>query len=83
MYQALRPLLFRLAPDTAHSLAFAALGPVEHLGPLRAMVRAVLGAPREPRVAVRVMGLEFPSPLGLAGGFDKNAPRPRWGSRGG
>jgi dihydroorotate dehydrogenase len=54
-----------------------ALGPVEHLAPVRAMVRAALGAPRDPRLAVRAMGLEFPSPLGLAGGFDKNAHRPR------
>jgi dihydroorotate dehydrogenase len=54
-----------------------ALGPVEHLAPLRAMVRAALGAPRDPRLVVRALGLEFPSPLGLAGGFDKNAHRPR------
>src|SRR4029077_1241368 len=32
---------------------------------------------RDPRLAVRAMGLDCPSPLGLAGGFDKNAYRPR------
>jgi dihydroorotate dehydrogenase len=77
MYRALRPLLFRLPPDTAHEWAFAALGPVEHSRTLRAAVRATFAAPRDPRVAVRVMGLDFPSPLGIAGGFDKNARRPR------
>lgn len=82
--RALRPLLFLLPPDTAHELAFAALGPVEHLGWLRAVVRAAVGAPRGgpagrtgSRIGVRRMGLDFPSILGLAGGFDKNARRPR------
>jgi dihydroorotate dehydrogenase len=73
---AIRPLLFLLAPDTAHELAFGALGPVEHLGLLRGCARAMAGR-RDPRVASRVMGLDFPSVVGLAGGFDKNARRPR------
>jgi dihydroorotate dehydrogenase len=72
----LRPLLFLLPPDTAHALAFAGLAPLEYLAPLRAAARALLG-PHDPRVAVRAMGLTFPSPLGLAGGFDKNGVRPR------
>jgi dihydroorotate dehydrogenase len=74
---ALRPLLFLLPPDAAHALAFAGLAPLEHLAPLRALTRALFLPPRDARVAVRAMGLEFPSPLGLAGGFDKNALRPR------
>jgi dihydroorotate dehydrogenase len=77
MYRAIRPLLFRLSPEAAHAMAFAAMGPFEHLGPLRALTRAVFAAPPDPRVAVRAMGLDFPSPLGVAGGFDKNARRPR------
>ena len=77
MYRAIRPLLFALPPDVAHALAFAALGPVEHLGVLQGLTRAVVRTPRDPRIAVRAMGLEFPSPLGIAGGFDKNAARPR------
>jgi dihydroorotate dehydrogenase len=72
----LRPLLFLLPPDTAHVLALAGLAPLEYLPPLRAIARA-LAAPRDPRIAVDAMGLHFPSPLGLAGGFDKNALRPR------
>src|SRR5580704_14369512 len=78
MYTALlRPLLFLLSPPAAHALAFAALAPVEHLAPLRALVRAVSAPPRDERVVVRRMGLEFASPIGLAGGFDKDARRPR------
>jgi dihydroorotate dehydrogenase len=80
LYRALRPLLFLLPPDAAHELAFAALGPLEHLGWLRAAVHATVAvAPGAAgrRIAVRRMGLDFPSVLGLAGGFDKNARRPR------
>jgi dihydroorotate dehydrogenase len=78
MYRGLlRPILFALPPGVAHSVALAALGPVEHLVVLRAVVQSLIAPPDDERVAVRVMGLRFPSPLGLAAGFDKNAQRPR------
>jgi dihydroorotate dehydrogenase len=75
----LRPLLFLFPPDRAHELALAALGPVEHLGWLRDLVRAAVAPPPALRlhIAVRRMGLDFPSVVGLAGGFDKNARRSR------
>lgn len=76
MYALLRPALFALSPHTAHALGMAALAPVEHLAPLRAMTRA-LCATNDARLQVRTMGLTFPSPLGIAGGFDKNAMRAR------
>jgi dihydroorotate dehydrogenase len=77
MYKwALRPLLFTLPPDTAHELAFAALGPVEHVAAVRVCVRGLLAPPRDERLVVRAMGLEFEHPLGVAAGFDKEARRP-------
>lgn len=76
MYQVLRPGLFALSPTRAHALALAALGPLEWLWPLRAGVRAALTL-RHPGLEVRKLGLVFPTPIGLAGGFDKNAERPR------
>lgn len=75
LYALARPLLFRLPPSTAHELAFAALGATERL----AALRRLLGPPactRDARLAVRTMGLTFPNPVGLAGGFDKDARRP-------
>jgi dihydroorotate dehydrogenase len=76
--RALRPLLFLLPADTAHELAFMALGPAEHAAFVRACLRALSGAGApSSRIASRVMGLDFPSVVGLAGGFDKNARRPR------
>jgi dihydroorotate dehydrogenase len=74
---AVRPILFALSPDAAHALALAALAPVEHVAIVRACVRAAMSPPRDDRLVVRTMGLELPSPLGLAAGFDKNARRPR------
>jgi len=61
------PLLRRLDPETAHRLTIHALR--TGLGPVQ----------REPddlRLALRVMGLDFPNPVGLAAGFDKNAEAP-------
>lgn len=76
MYSLLRPLLFALDPARAHTVAMAALAPVEHLGPLRQLLRGAL-RPADPRLVVRTMGLEFPTPVGLAAGLDKNADRAR------
>ena len=76
MYSVLRPLLFALDPTTAHHVAMHALGPVEHLAPLRAATRAMYTY-RDSRLEVRKMGLVFPNPVGLAAGLDKNAERPR------
>ena len=76
MYTLLRPLLFALDPARAHTVAMAALAPVEHLGPLRHLLESAL-RPADPRLTVRTMGLEFPTPVGLAAGLDKNADRAR------
>ena len=62
LYRALRPALFALPAETAHGLALAAL----RLAPGRAPV-----APA--RLSAMVAGLRFPSPVGIAAGFDKNA----------
>ncbi len=76
--RALRPLLFLLPPGAAHELALSLLAPVEHIAWLRALLLGKSASgPRDERVRARVMGLEFPSVVGLAAGFDKNARCPR------
>jgi dihydroorotate dehydrogenase len=79
MYGLIRPLLFALPPDTAHELAMRALGPAEHVSAIARLAGLVVGARGATceRLRVTAMGLTFPSPIGLAGGFDKNARRPR------
>ena len=57
-----RPVLFSLDPETAHRWAIKALRNVP-LPP---------APPDDPRLAVNSFGLDFPNPLGLAAGFDKN-----------
>jgi dihydroorotate dehydrogenase len=76
VYGLLRPLLFALDPETAHAVAMASLAPLEHVGPLRRLVRSVL-AVGDPRLEVRKMGLVFPNPVGVAAGLDKNGERAR------
>lgn len=69
LYPALFDLVLRrLDPETAHHLAFAIIKSAPAAG---ALLRARC-AP-DPRLGVRAMGIDFPSPFGLAAGFDKNA----------
>ncbi len=64
----IRPLAFRLDPETAHHLAIAA---GEHLGWAAGAMRAATHV-RDDRLATDVAGLHFPTPIGLAAGFDKS-----------
>jgi len=65
LYCLARPLLFALDPETAHELTIQGLARAGGL--LR--LAAPAPVPCEPRT---VMGIEFPNPLGLAAGLDKN-----------
>lgn len=76
MYGSLRPLLFRLPAESAHGLAGAALTAAEALAPVRgALARAFVVD--DARLRVKLFGLDFPNPVGLAAGFDKDGAVPR------
>ncbi|WP_091138282.1 quinone-dependent dihydroorotate dehydrogenase [Nitrosospira sp. Nsp14] len=63
-YSLIRPLLFSLDPETAHRVTFKALEAARRLGlPLAEPV------PCPPRT---IMGLDFPNPVGMAAGLDKD-----------
>lgn len=64
----LRPLLFRLPPETAHELALNSLSFSPKL------TKALLGGrfKRSPFGQLRRFGLTFSNPVGLAAGFDKD-----------
>ena len=66
LYSLIRPALFLLDPERAHGLAIAALKLLPPGKP----------APDGGPLAIRVAGLSFPNPLGMAAGFDKNAEVP-------
>ena len=61
LYALARPLLFALDPETAHHLALKFSGLAGWI------------ASRPPICPVRAMGIEFPNPVGLAAGLDKDA----------
>jgi dihydroorotate dehydrogenase len=61
-----RPFLHALDPEDAHRLAIRML----RFAPLPPPVRD------DKRLAMRVFGLNFPNPIGIAAGFDKDAEVP-------
>lgn len=72
MYEALlRPLLFRLPPETAHHAALWALSLAEGAPSLARWNRRRVHADN-PSLKVKLAGLEFPNPVGIAAGLDKN-----------
>lgn len=66
MFPFLRPFVFAIDPETAHRLTIGA-------------VRILSGRdvrPADNMLRSRVAGVEFPNPVGLAAGFDKDAEVP-------
>lgn len=63
LYSLVRPLLFSLAPERAHELTLSLLKSGHKMGLMRQQVAAK---------PVTCMGIEFPNPVGLAAGLDKN-----------
>ncbi|MFT5782116.1 MAG: dihydroorotate dehydrogenase [Pseudomonas sp.] len=66
MYTLARKLLFNLAPETSHELSIDLIGAAGRLGLNGLLTKAPASLP------VRVMGLDFANPVGLAAGLDKN-----------
>jgi dihydroorotate dehydrogenase len=64
-------LLRRLPPEVAHRGAFWLIRTAAAVPGVAWALRFALG-PRESTLRTRAMGLEFPGPLGLAAGFDKD-----------
>lgn len=71
MYDAVRKVLFTVPPERIHTLAFAALRTATTIPPTRKYLQRKL-AQHDPLLASTVFGITFPSPLGLAAGFDKD-----------
>ena len=66
MYRLARSLLFLLNPETAHDVTMTVMSAGGRTGLVSKISQPVPDAP------VRVMGLEFPNPVGLAAGLDKD-----------
>lgn len=66
IFRLLKPALFALDSETGHRLALTGLKALPLRGPM-----PVPGA-----LGIRVAGLDFPNPVGVAAGFDKDAEVP-------
>lgn len=67
-YPLLRAALFRLPPECAHRLSILALR--------GGLVGAARPGPAPPSLRQHLFGLDFPNPLGLAAGYDKDGEVP-------
>jgi dihydroorotate dehydrogenase len=66
LYSILRNFLFYLEPELAHSVTLKTLKIVDQVKLLKLFIKKI------PIQSVKVMGLTFPNPIGLAAGLDKN-----------
>lgn len=66
MYTLARELLFKLSPESSHELSIDLIGAGGRLGLNGLLTKRPAALP------VKVMGLEFANPVGLAAGLDKN-----------
>ncbi len=72
MYRAIYAVLLRRLPaEAAHRAGFWLIRAAAAVPGVALVLRRVL-APRDPALRVRALGLDFPGPLGLAAGFDKD-----------
>jgi dihydroorotate dehydrogenase len=75
-YPVMKPWLFRMDAERAHSLTVKMMVIAHRLG----LLKSVVSTPQQPR---NVMGLTFPNVLGLAAGMDKSASAvDAWGELG-
>ena len=66
MFSVLRPFLFNLDPETAHDLAIKSLK-------FNLLPSKVFEVEDEQMLEIKLLGKNFPNPIGLAAGFDKSA----------
>jgi dihydroorotate dehydrogenase len=72
LYRAIYTAVLRhLPPETAHAVGFWLIRAAAGVPGAARLLRRLL-APRDPILRVHALGLDFPGPLGLAAGFDKD-----------
>ena len=66
MFSVIRPFLFNLDPETAHDLVIKSLK-------FNLLPGKVFEVEDEQMLNIKLLGKNFPNPIGLAAGFDKSA----------
>ncbi|QGQ97423.1 quinone-dependent dihydroorotate dehydrogenase [Paenibacillus psychroresistens] len=69
----LRPLLFGLSAEKAHHLTIHGLSLAEKIPGGISLLRMLYGMSKQKKLTIKLGGIEFPNPIGLAAGLDKNA----------
>ena len=72
MYALLKPIIFRIQPENAHELTMKLLQFACSIPGLSWVLKRWYSV-NSKGLTVEVAGLEFPNPVGLAAGFDKDA----------
>ena len=67
IYRLIRPLVFRMQPETAHQLTFKMMRLASQSG-----LTKIFNKSNKLQLPVTSMGLTFPNPIGLAAGLDKD-----------
>ncbi|WP_280406704.1 quinone-dependent dihydroorotate dehydrogenase [Nocardia carnea] len=82
MYRLLLRLMFLVPPERIHRLVFGVIRAATAFAPTRALLHRLFAVP-DPLLRTTVFGVDFPAPLGLAAGFDKDATGVNaWGALG-
>lgn len=72
MYQLLRQLLFNFPPESVHHFSMNTLRDINRVALLRTLLKKNFQC-NDPALRQTVFGIDFPNPVGLGAGFDKNA----------
>ncbi len=72
MYSIIRSFLFRFDPEKIHEFTFEFIRILHKIPGMRSLLRS-LYTTQDARLKRTVFGIDFPNPVGLAAGFDKNA----------
>ena len=73
MYKAfIRPFFFLFNPESIHHFTFKMVKLLMHLPGMFGLIKSMYQV-KDKRLNKTVMGLDFPNPVGLAAGFDKDA----------
>jgi dihydroorotate dehydrogenase len=69
----LKPLFFRLNAENAHHLMIQSLSNAKKIPGGLLLFKMMYGMSKHPELNVKLGGVEYPNPIGLAAGLDKNA----------
>ncbi|MCL6458312.1 MAG: quinone-dependent dihydroorotate dehydrogenase [Gorillibacterium sp.] len=68
-----KPVLFHLDPEQAHHLTIGCLHKAASIPGMLSLFQGLYGVAACPELNVSLWGIDFPNPVGLAAGLDKNA----------